>query len=117
MTVPERIHINWNASDGYEAFMECGINATRHYPPTPEQITEVLTRQKGRLFRLMGWIDEPFAEVVLAIEGEDSTGLQIASRSEPSFAGTFIVATEPPPMIIRHGDYRFDLIKAENAEY
>lgn len=112
--MPERIHITWNAADGYEEFLECGIRVTQHDTLTPDQITAVLARQKGRLFRLMGWVEDPsISSVTLRIDDYNEEELQVVNCDTPQFNGTFVVAAEPLPYRSQHGDYIFDLIKAD----
>jgi hypothetical protein len=117
MQSPERIHINWNASDGYETFLENGIDPRPSNPPSIEQIAYVLAKQEGKLFRLLGWVDEPQVNVSLKIIGSSDTNLSIINYNEPSFDGEFVVADEPSPMMTIHGDFVFDLVNVNNTAH
>jgi hypothetical protein len=110
---PDRIRILINASDGYEDFLKMGIDAKASNPPSVEQITMMIGAQKGRLYRLMGFLlIEPPIDVRLKIVDFDGTNLDLVNTDDPRFSGWFKVADEPTPKIIRHGDYLFDLVSA-----
>jgi hypothetical protein len=110
---PERIHITWNAADGWERFNQEGIENTHKVPPTPGQITTVLAAQVHKLFALSGWVeDSPNYEVSLHIHENVNDGLAISNRTQPPFKGIYKVSPEPPPSVTVRGDYVFDLIEA-----
>lgn len=113
MNAPERIHITLNAADGWEKFEACGIRDTHLNHPTPQQINTMLFSQAGKLFRLSGLLDNPTAEVTLSVEVGSSEGrIKLRNHDEPDFISTYEVASQPPPSVVAHGDYQFDLVNA-----
>lgn len=109
MSAPERIHVNWNASDGFARLRQHGFESTQHNPPDPKTLMEVLAQEKGRLFRLIGWTGMPEVELLLKIEDYDESGLHV-SNNKPPFKAIMTVADEPLPYVTMNGDYIFDLI-------
>jgi hypothetical protein len=110
MPAPERLHIAWNAADVYER----GLEARSREPVAPEQIREVLERQRGKLFLLVGRVvGIDTSEVLLSIRGADESGLHVVNHGEPPFEGVYDVASEPPPYMSGDGDCVFELINTE----
>ena len=115
MANPERIHVIWNAAEGYERFADAGLTASHLHVPTADQITAVLAKQQGGLFRLLGWDVETKVDLVMRIAGDDEAGLHITNY-EPPVDAIMVVAEEPPPMVTIHGDYVFDLVTVDQNQ-
>jgi hypothetical protein len=111
MREPERIHIVLNAADGYERFLECGMNITHTEDLTRERVITMLGAQAGKLFRLFGWVDETAPAVALRIMSETDDRLQIQGIEPPFSAAYYEVTSEPPLQVTEHGDYCFDLVR------
>lgn len=107
MLAPERIHCQWNAADAYDSFTRADI-AFDVNDMQPTAIHDVLARQAGRLFRLMGRTAS--TEVVVRILDATDTELTLEQRDNPAFVGRYKVAHEPPPLVTVHGDIHFDVI-------
>ena len=113
MIVPERIHITWNGADVGERFAESGAVLCPGDQIDVRQITEVLARQAGQLFVLVGHTARTLTEVCVRVNGRNASGLSLSNRTEPQFTGNFVVADEPPAYFNGHLDCVFDLVRAE----
>jgi hypothetical protein len=111
-SAPERLHIVWNAADAIDHGLVARIGET----VTPEQISAVLARQRGKLFRLIGWaVGVDATEVALSILDASSEGIHVVNHNEPPFEGVYEVAAEPPPFMSQHGDCVFDMTAHPDA--
>ena len=115
MATPERIHINWNASDWWECFEGYGLhNAQRETSNTAQIIGMFKLPKIGKLFQIEGWTEDPQVEISLKLVERNDSGLAVINRGKPPFQGEYVVADEPPPHITMNGDYVFDLVAVVN---
>ena len=114
MEAPNSINVVLNAADGIDLISRFLPDVAIDRALTIEELSILLGKQAGRLFRLHGFTNSN--EYSLAISGVvvDTNALFVKCK-EPPFEQAMVVANEPPPSITMHGDYTFTLAVSEQT--